>query len=121
MTFGPRILAMRGPFAKEILMYRSGARFETAHGSRYLQQLCKHFAHKLEVRYSETEAEAVLPTGTMRLRADAAGLHAEVTAEDLPGLIQARFVIDKHLVTFAFRDGFSGFPWALEKTPPRQP
>ena len=94
-------------------MYTSRAHFPTAQGSRYLQQLCKHLAHKVEVTYSETEAEGALPTGHMRLKADETGLHAEVTSEDLSGIIQARYVIDKHLVTFAFRDSFSGFSWAL--------
>jgi len=95
-------------------MYSTSAHFPTANGSKYLQQLCKHLAHKVEVNFTPTEAEADLPTGHMSLRADETGLFARVTAEDLPAIIQARFVIDKHLVTFAFRDGFSGFAWALD-------
>lgn len=95
-------------------MYTTSAHFPTASGSKYLQQLCKHLAHKVEVTMTPTDASADLPTGRMVLRADDTGLYAQVTAEDLPGIIQARFVIDKHLVTFAFREGFSGFAWTLD-------
>lgn len=95
-------------------MHVSTAHFATVNGSKYLQQLCKHLGHKVEVIYTETEAHADLPTGKMALRADETGLFAEVQAEELRDIIQARYVIDKHLVTFAFRDGFSGFAWKLE-------
>lgn len=39
----------------------STARLETANASKYLQQLCKHFAHKVEVRFDETEGHCALP------------------------------------------------------------
>ena len=32
----------------ETLTYQTGT-FTTDHASKYLQQLCKHFAHKIEV------------------------------------------------------------------------
>ncbi|AZB56982.1 DUF2218 domain-containing protein [Cereibacter sphaeroides] len=90
----------------------STACLETANASKYLQQLCKHFAHKVEVRFDETEGHCALPPGPALLRADADGLTVQVEAEDAKGLIQARFVIDSHLVTFAFREGFTGLDWS---------
>ncbi len=52
----------------------------------------------------------------MELSADEGGLAVTVSAEDVRGIIEARYVVDKHLVTFAFRDGFSGFAWRLDET-----
>lgn len=97
-------------------MLTSTARFETPHGSKYMQQLLKHFAHKVETRFTESEGEAQLSTGPATFLADATGLTAKVSAEDLRGIIEARYIVDKHLVTFAFRDGFSGFAWVLDQT-----
>ena len=86
-------------------------RFETTHGARYLQQLCKHFAHKIDVSYDAQDGRLALMTGPARLHADATGLSAEITAEDDAGLDRARQVIDKHLERFAFRESFTGMDW----------
>lgn len=90
------------------------ARYPTAHASKYLQQLCKHFGHKVEVSYDESHGRAALPAGPAELDADAEGLTVRITAEDAKSLIQARFVIDSHLVTFAHREDFCGLHWLLE-------
>lgn len=95
-------------------MLTSSARFSTANGSKYLQQLCKHFAHKIEVSFDEHRGRAVLGPGPVELSADETGLSVTVSAEDVRGIIEARYIVDKHLVTFAFRDGFSGFAWKLD-------
>lgn len=95
-------------------MLTSTARFETQNASRYLQQLLKHFGHKIEVSYDESQGQAMLNQGPAVLKADAGALTVQVSGEDLRAVIEARYVIDKHLVTFAFRDGFSGFSWTLD-------
>ncbi|PRX37738.1 hypothetical protein SAMN05216257_105298 [Meinhardsimonia xiamenensis] len=91
---------------------RATGRFETPHASRYLQQLCKHFAHKLEVRYDDTSGEVALPTGPCRLTAGDGCLIAEVAAEDETGLERARAIIDSHLARFAFRESFRNMSWS---------
>ncbi len=98
-------------------MLSSSARFATPNGSRYLQQLCKHFAHKVEVTFDETSGRVTLPTGQAELQADAAGLTARVAGEDARAVIDLRYVIDKHLVTFAFREDFTGFAWGIDPVP----
>lgn len=95
-------------------MIVSTARYPTEHAAKYLQQLCKHFGHKVEVEYDDSHGRAALPPGPAELAADAEGLTVRVTAEDLKGIIHARFVIDSHLVTFAHREGFAGLAWSLE-------
>lgn len=89
------------------------AHFPTQHGSKYLQQLCKHFSHKAEVTFDESSGTVALQPGPAVLSADAEGLTVRVQAEEAKGLIQARYVIDSHLVNFAFREGFTGLDWRL--------
>jgi Uncharacterized protein conserved in bacteria len=86
-------------------------RFETPHASRYLQQLCKHFAHKVEVDYTSTEGRAALPPGPARLEANEAGLTVRLSAKDDAGMGHARAIIDLHLKKFAFRENFEEMVW----------
>ncbi|SDN65454.1 hypothetical protein SAMN05216196_1011202 [Lutimaribacter pacificus] len=86
--------------------------FATSNGARYLQQLCKHFAHKIPVEYDAEKGTADLPPGPARLTATDAALRVEITASDEDGLKLARHIIDDHLKRFAFREDFSGMDWA---------
>lgn len=92
----------------------STAHYPTANGPKYLQQLCKHFAHKAEVSLTETEGRAVLGEGVAHLAADANGLAVRIEAPDAKAVIQTRYVIDVHLVNFAFREGFTGLTWTID-------
>lgn len=86
-------------------------RFETENGSKYLQQLCKHFSHKVEAEFDATTGRVALPVGPARLSADGSGLTVDITADDQDGLTRARHVIDDHLKRFAFREDFAGMHW----------
>ena len=96
-------------------MLRSRAFYPTQHGSKYLQQLCKHFGHKVEVTFDDTTGTASLPAGPAKLEASAEGLSIEVTGPEAKDIIQARFVVDSHLVTFAHRENFTGLTWSIEQ------
>ena len=85
--------------------------FATDKASRYLQQLCKHFGHKADVRFDATSGEAALPPGQCIMAADDAKLAITVTAPDDEGLTRAKFIVDKHLERFAFREGFTAMDW----------
>ena len=65
-------------------------RFETENASKYLQQLCKHFAHKVQARCDDRSGEVALGTGPCRLWADASELRVEVMAPDAEELDQAK-------------------------------
>lgn len=95
-------------------MYVTTARFETQHASKYLQQLCKHFAHKVEVAYDDRQGHAALPPGRAEMRAEDGALTIRLESEDVRNMIHARFVIDSHLATFAHREGFTGLNWSVE-------
>ena len=51
-------------------MTRSRAQVQTPNASRYLVQLCKHFAHKIEVEYDTRIGQAIFPFGTCTMLAD---------------------------------------------------
>jgi len=91
----------------------STARYPTQNASKYVQQLAKHFGHKIEVRSDADSAAFEMEAGSVRLRAENDTFIARVEAEDAKGIINLRYVIDKHLVIFAFRDGFTGLEWRL--------
>ena len=85
-------------------MPTSQAQVTTAMASRYLQQLCKHFAHKLPVTTTPAQGRIEFSLGTCTLAAapDLLTLHAE--AADAAALAQLEEVVARHLERFAFRD-----------------
>lgn len=80
------------------------ARIETERASIYLQQLCKHFAHKLPVTFTPEKGQITFSIGICRLEASDSILVLGAEAEDDARLTQLQSVIDKHLLRFAFRD-----------------
>ncbi|WP_417249161.1 DUF2218 domain-containing protein [Celeribacter sp.] len=92
-------------------MPRQTGTFHTAHASKYLQQMCKHFAHKVEVNYDPTHGEAKMPFGTATFDATDELLTVTLDAQAPEQLDKARDVIDVHLQKFAFREEFDGMNW----------
>lgn len=76
----------------------------TEHASRYLQQLCKHFAHKRPVTFDEQAGEISFSVGDCRLKADGSALHIDLTAPSADDMEQLKDVVIRHLVRFAFRE-----------------
>ena len=95
---------------------QSTGTFATAHASKYLQQLCKHFAHKVEVSNDTAQGRVALAMGPVDLTADDATLTVTVTAPDAEGITRAQSVIDRHLVPFAFREAFQTLDWQPART-----
>ncbi|MAC77073.1 MAG: 2,4-dihydroxyhept-2-ene-1,7-dioic acid aldolase [Rhodobacteraceae bacterium] len=96
------------------MMLKEKGVFATPAAGRYLQQLCKHFAHKVEVRFDDTRGEAALPPGPAVMAATPERLEIVISAADAEGLELARGIIDSHLVRFAFREDFTGMDWQGE-------
>ena len=97
------------------------ARVPTANGSRYLQQLCKHWSHNLEVEFTPEKGRVVFPrnargaewpgdaTLLLEAHADALECRLEASAEgQLEGLKGA---VSSHLDRFAFREAPLAFDW----------
>lgn len=94
-------------------MLTAHARLETPNGSKYLQQLCKHFGHKTEVEFTPFQGHVQLSPGPLDLTADSTGLDVTVTAVDSDGLDRARDIVDRHLKRFAFREEFEHLDWQV--------
>lgn len=88
------------------------ARVPTASASRYLQQLAKHWSHKMGVSYSEQEGRIAFPNGSLlEMRADSETLDLLLTVPDDEDMAQMRDVVARHLDRFAFREAPLTFDW----------
>lgn len=87
------------------------AHVPTTSGSRYLQQLCKHWSHKFETEFDAQQGSIAFPMGPIRLAAGAEVL--TVTIEPQEGADVERFkqVVADHLDRFAFREAPLTFDW----------
>lgn len=87
-------------------------RFETENGRRYMIQLCKHFAHKIEVTYDDSHGECRFGWGVASFDADDKALSVRIDAADEEQLPRAKAVIDDHLARFAFREPGRAIEWS---------
>lgn len=84
----------------------------TEKASRYLQQLCKHWAHKFEATTFDAERGHVpLPLGAVDLAADAAALTVTISVPEGGDAARAQQVVEDHLNRFAHREGELVFDW----------
>lgn len=90
----------------------SVARVPTAHASRYVQQLAKHWSHKMEVSFDAEEARIAFPNGaTLEMRADSDNLDCVLTTPEDFDAGRMRGVVAEHLDRFAFREAPLTFDW----------
>lgn len=95
-------------------MLESTACYETDSGSKYLVQLCKHFAHKIEVSYDERDGRCVFGGAVGLLEADESALRMTVRAPDEEWLERAQSIIEVHLVRFAWREDMEKLDWVRQ-------
>lgn len=93
-------------------MIETRGRFATPNGAKYLQQMVSHFAHKTDVMMGDARAVMTLGSTLATLAADDAGLTVTLCLPEGDDLSQTRQVIDRHLKTFALREGFETMDWA---------
>lgn len=86
---------------------QSHADVRTDNASRYLQQLCKHFAHKLEVAFDEKAGSVRFSIGHCRLEAGDRSLQLSLDAPEAAALAELQEVVERHLIRFAFREELS--------------
>ncbi|SDR50385.1 hypothetical protein SAMN05444161_4837 [Rhizobiales bacterium GAS191] len=94
-------------------MPMSHATITTVAGSRYLQQLCKHWSHKFEVEF--TPERGRVPFDAERvctLEARPENLILRVEAADEAALLRLEGVVIEHLKRFAFREGLGEVQWS---------
>lgn len=86
-------------------MTRSTATVQTEHASRYLMQLCKHWAHRFAVSFdAENGFIDFGEQQSVTLKADAMALHITIHhgQDENPTTLQQ--VVADHIKRFAFRE-----------------
>jgi hypothetical protein len=99
----------------------STAAVPTINGSRYLQQLCKHWSHDLQVEFTPEAGTVIFPregrsgtwpgeaTLTLRATPDALECRLDASAEAQRDVLKG--VVARHLDRFAFREAPLRFDW----------
>jgi hypothetical protein len=82
----------------------SEARVETTRSSRYLTQLCQHFAHKVEAEWDESRGHANFGWGTATLTATPDALLIRAESPDEEGLRRVEHVVQDHTERFGGKD-----------------
>ena len=90
----------------------SVARVPTLSASRYLQQLAKHWSHKMEVSFTTEEGAITFPNGAqLVMRADSQTLDLMLTVPEDGDALRMREVVASHIDRFAFREGPLTYDW----------
>lgn len=87
------------------------ARVPTEAASKYLQQLCKHWSHKLEVSFTPDQGTVRFPDALVTLAAEDAALVVTVEAAGDETTGRIKDVVARHLDRFAFREAPLPFDW----------
>jgi hypothetical protein len=103
------------------MMFDTTARVPTVNGSRYLQQLCKHWSHNLKVEFTPEAGTVVFPKNargadwpgdavlTLKAENDTLECRVEASAEAQREALKG--VVSGHLDRFAFREAPLKFDW----------
>jgi uncharacterized protein len=93
----------------------------TAHGSKYMQQLCKHWAHNLSVEFDASKGTVIFPKdargaqwpgqGVVTMTAQDDGLQCRIDASAEGQLSGLKGALARHLDRFAFREAPLTFDW----------
>jgi uncharacterized protein len=99
----------------------SAASVPTANGSRYLQQLCKHWSHNLQVEFTADHGTVTFPRDargadypadalvTFDARENALAVRIEASSDEQ--LQALKGAVERHLDRFAFREAPLSFDW----------
>ena len=93
-------------------MHTAHASFQTKNANRYLRQLCKHFAHKVDVQYDAADGHVDFGVGQARLAAFPDRLEFVARSGDPEGLSKVKIVLEDHIVRFAFRENLKNLNWS---------
>ena len=101
--------------------FAATASVPTQSGSRYLQQLCKHWQHSLELEFTPERAMIHFPRnargadwpgdGLVFMTAKPETLEVRIEASSADHLVALQGAVARHLDRFAFREAPLTFEW----------
>jgi len=80
------------------------AKVPTVSGSKYMQQLCKHWSHKFETTFNTDQGKVVFPAATLCFTATSDDLTMTLAVTEAAALDRMESVVVEHLQRFAFRE-----------------
>jgi hypothetical protein len=83
----------------------------TANAAKYMQQLCKHWSHKLEVDLSEQTGVVTFPAAFATFEARPDALEVTIEGDEAEAVERMKGVVASHLDRFAFREAPLKFDW----------
>ena len=102
--------------------HSASALVPTSSASRYLQQLCKHWAHNLQVEFTAEHGRVVFPKdargadhpadGVVTFDARTDALKVRIDASSPGQLAGLKGAVERHLDRFAFREAPLTFDWS---------
>lgn len=93
-------------------MKSTTAQVPTRNGSKYLQQLSKHWSHKLDVQFTADHSVIRFPVAVTTMQAGEDRLTVVIEAEDEETVERFKGVVATHLDRFAFREAPLTFEWS---------
>ena len=97
------------------------AHIPTPNGSRYLQRLCRHWAHSLKVEFTPDAGTVIFPRdargadwpgdATLELRAHADNLECRLACSAAGQREALEQAVTSHLERFAFKEGTLAVDW----------
>lgn len=104
-----------------IAPFTAQALVPTDHASRYLQQLCKHWQHNLQVEFTPENGTVVFPKdargashpgdAVVAFNVAETGLDVRIDATSAEQLEGLKGAVARHLDRFAFREGELRYDW----------
>jgi uncharacterized protein len=101
--------------------HSSTAQVPTQSGSKYMQQLCKHWAHNLSVEFTPEKGTVIFPKdargadwpgdGLVTMIAHGDTLECRIDATSAGQLEGLKGALARHLDRFAFREAPLTFEW----------
>ena len=92
-------------------MAQAQATVPTENGSKYLQQLCKHWSHKFPVDFDAQKGSITFPNAMATMEAGPDTLLVKVEAPEADTVDRMKGVVADHLNRFAFREAPLPFNW----------
>lgn len=95
----------------EDAMSEARATVPTQSGGKYVQQLCKHWSHKLPVQLEGDTGVVTFDTAVTTMKAGPEAIEVTIRGEDREAVERLKDVVARHLDRFAFREAPLTFEW----------